>query len=319
MDPNQIAEFIASRLGDGERRLDANETAALARQLEHIKARTYDVKYPAFKARKFIPVNSDTPSGAETITYRQWDQYGMAKVVANAADDLPLVDVVAKEFSSKVKSLGDGYTFSIQDLRASAMMGVALDQQRANAARRAVEMAIDEIAAFGLPEAGIQGFLNHPNVPLVAVDFGNWDDPARTAAEILADLNKLVNSIVTTTREIHVPDTLILDTESFALLASKAVGSDLDRTILQVFLNTNPYIRNVDQWHKLDRADAAGTGPRIVAYVRDPEILQLEIPQEFEQFPPQARNLAFVVPCHARIGGTVIRYPLGMAYMDGVG
>ena len=55
----------------------------------------------------------------------------------------------------------------------------------------------------------------------------------------------------------------------------------------------------------MDFADAAGTGPRMLTYQRDPEILELIIPQDFEQFPPQARNLAFVVPCHARIGGVV--------------
>ena len=55
----------------------------------------------------------------------------------------------------------------------------------------------------------------------------------------------------------------------------------------------------------------------MVAYQRDPMVLQLEIPQEFEQFPPQARGLSFVVPCHARIGGVHMHYPLAVAYMDG--
>ena len=77
-------------------------------------------------------------------------------------------------------------------------------------------------------------------------------------------------------------------------------------------------ITDVDFWHKLDLADAAGTGPRMVTYQRDPEVLELVIPQEFEQFPPQARNLAFVVPCHARVGGVVVYYPLAIVYTDGL-
>ena len=297
-------------------RMDARETAILARQLEYVKTRTYDVKYPAMKARTFIPVSKNVPPGAESITYRQWDQFGMAKVVANYADDLPLVDAMAKEFTTPVKSLGDGYQYSIQDLRASAMSGANLDTARATAARRAIEAGVDEIAAFGLPEANIHGFLNHPNVPVVAPVNGNW--AAATAEEILEDMNALVTAIVVNSKEVHTPDTLLLDSASFNLVASKPAGADLEKTVLAVFLSTNPYIRNVDQWTKLDTADADGTGPRIMAYARDPEVVELEIPQDFEQLPPQPRNLAFVVPCHARIGGTVIRYPLAMAYMDGV-
>jgi hypothetical protein len=320
MTPEQIAAYIGANIGQ---RLDARETAILARQLEHVKARTYDVKYPALQARRFLPVSNEVPTGAESITYRQWDQYGMAKVVANAADDLPLVDVVAREFTSRIKSLGDAYQYSIQDLRAAAQAGQPLDVMRAQAARRAIEAAIDEIAAFGLPEAGMPGFLNNANVPIIGPDTGGWAaaiaaDAVEGAKDVLNDLNKLVNSIITATKNVHQPDTLLLDTASFALLASTPVGDSLDRTILRVFLDTNPFIRNVDQWHKLDEADAAGTGPRIVAYARNPEVMELEIPQEFEQFPPQARNLAFLIPCHARVGGVVIRYPLAIAYMDGV-
>ena len=48
------------------------------------------------------------------------------------------------------------------------------------------------------------------------------------------------------------------------------------------------------------------------------DVVELIIPQEFESFPPQARNLSFVVNCHARVGGVSWRYPLAAAYMDGL-
>jgi hypothetical protein len=298
-------------------RLDARESAVLARQLEYIKARTYDVKYAALKARSFIPPSSDAPSGADSITYRQWDMMGMAKVIANYADDLPMVNAFCKEFTTPVKSIADGFQYSIQDLRAVAMSGQKLDTARAAAARRVMEQAVDEVAAFGLPEAGMPGFLNHPNIPIVSVITGTW--ATATAIQILGDMYELSSSIHIATKETFSADTLLLDSVSFKRVASTPASSTIpDKTILQVFLDTDPYIKNVDQWLKLDTANAAGTGPRIMAYARDPEVVQLEIPQEFEQFPPQARNLAFVIACHLRIGGTVVRYPLALAYMDGI-
>jgi hypothetical protein len=46
----------------------------------------------------------------------------------------------------------------------------------------------------------------------------------------------------------------------------------------------------------------------MVVYKRDPEKVQLHIPQPLELFPPQQRGLEFIVPAHARRGwcGTVL-------------
>lgn len=317
MNAEHIAQYLNSLTPAGERRLDARETAALTRQLEMVKSKTYDIQYPGLKARQFIPVSSEANTGANAITYRQWDQYGMAKVISNFADDLPRVDVSVKEFTTPVQSIGDAYGFSIQELRAAAMSGSQLDTKRASAARRAFEACVDEIAAFGVPDAGLTGFLNHANVGSTSPDTGTWTG-ATTPANILRDMNKLVQAVIIQTKQVWTPDTLLLPTAAFALISQTFMSADNNMTILRAFLANNPYIKNVDQWVKLDLADAEGDGPRMVCYARNPEVVELEIPQEFEQFPPQWRNLEAVIPCHGRIGGTVIRYPLAMEYMDGI-
>lgn len=307
-------------------RLDAKYTAALDQQLEYVKAQTYDVKYPAMKARSFFPVSNEADPGAEDIAYWQWDEYGIAEIIANYADDLSLVDVLAEKFSSPVHSLGKGYQYSIQDLRRAAMSGNQLDTRRARAARRAVELGIEQIAAFGNAKGKLKGALNHPNVPVytatndgTATEWVTGRTTPKTPALIQKDIHDLVGNVRATTKEVHTPDTVLLSTTEFAHVNQTPVGSDNNQTtILRSFLANSPYVNNVDSWYKLDTADAAGTGPRMMAYMRDPEVLTLEIPQEFEQFPPQARNLAFVVPCHARVGGVIFYYPLAAAYMDGI-
>ena len=86
-------------------------------------------------------------------------------------------------------------------------------------------------------------------------------------------------------------------------------------TILRSFLANNPYIRNIDQWYRLDGAGAGGKNRGIV-YKRDPMVLEGVVPLDFEQLPPQARNLEFVVPCQARCGGVKIYQPSAMRYVD---
>lgn len=299
-------------------RLDDRATAMISQQLEYVKAQTYDIKYPALKARTLIPVSNEVPAGAKTFTYYQWDAYGMARVVANYADDIPLVNVVRRAFTAQIKHLASAYQFSVMDLASAALGRESIDTRLAAAARRSIEAGMDEVAAFGLEDANIRGFVNHPNVPVVLPTTGDWANPATTATQILADLAKLASSIPKATDDVFHPDTMVFDIDTFELLNSKVIGAEYSKTVLRAFLDSNAHIRNIEVWNKLDLADATGEGPRAICYLRDPEVLQLEIPLEFTQMPQEARNLAFVVNCYAGIGGTSIRYPLAIAYMDGI-
>ena len=300
--------------------MDAKFTAVLNDQLEAIKAATYDIKFAVLKARLFIPVSNEVDTGATSITYRQWTEYGVAKIIANYADDLELVNALVEEFTSPVKSIGKAYQFTVQDLRASAMSGARLDSRLATAARNAIERGIEQIAAFGRigtdPSGGLTGLLNHPNVPLVTPITGSW--ASATPAQIVADLNKIVASVVTSTLETHTPNTILMSSDLFEIINQTPIAVDNQTTILRSFLANNVYITDIDTWQPTELADAGGTGPRLVCYFRDPEVLELEIPQEFEQFPPEARNLSFIVNCHARVGGVIIHYPFAIAYMDGL-
>jgi hypothetical protein len=320
-------DFLTMILTQLGLRLDAKFTAALDLQLEHVRAQTYDIKYPELKARKLIPVDTSVDAGAESIAYYQWDEYGMAEIIANYSDDLSLVDVLAEKFTSPVESLGKAYQYSIQDLRRAAMSGNQLDQRRARACRRAVERGIDEIGAIGNAKSKLKGFLNHVNVTILAAatdgTSARWVTRGAGVAPkspelIKKDIHTCVSEIFTTTKQVHNADTAVFPTVEYSHISQTQVGVENQKTILKSFMENNPSIINVDFWYKLDLADAAGTGPRMVVYQRDPEVLELVIPQDFEQFPPQARNLAFVVPTHARIGGVVVYYPLAIVYMDGL-
>jgi hypothetical protein len=296
-------------------RMDDAETAVLARQLEYIKAQTYDVLYSKLKAREFIPVSNEVPEGAESMIYRQWDETGSAKLISEYADDLPLVDALAREFVVTFTDLGNAYQWTVRDLKRAAFAGVPLDAKKAQAARNAIDRKIDDIAAFGVPEKNLPGFLNHPNVPEIAAVNGDWLNPATTADQILADLFHLEQQIITQSKELHEPDTLLLPVAHYGKIATTSYGANSDRTILQYFLSNAQSIRNVDRWNKLDEAGDSDA-PRAVAYVRSPEVVEFQIPTEFEQLPPQQKNTAYVVNCLARVGGVLFYRPLGAGYMD---
>lgn len=306
MDP--VVADIARKL-----RFDSRETAIFARELEHVQSETYDIEYPALKARSLLPGSAHASNADTTITYRQWDKFGFAKVISNFAMDLPKVTLSGKEYTSPIKSIGIAYDYTINDIRAAVKTGRPLDRQKAEAAREFIERGIDDIAAYGIPEAQMPGFTNHPNIPIVSLPTGTWS--SASAALILADLAYMVQQIITNSLGTIEPDTIVFDQTTWGIVSQTIAGANLDTTILKAFLAQNPYIKNAEQWVKLNTA-GADAGPRILCYKRDPKIVELEVPQEFEQFPPQANNMAFDVNCHARVGGILLRYPLGCAYAD---
>ena len=130
-------------------------------------------------------------------------------------------------------------------------------------------------------------------------------------------MSAVPNNIVTTTKEVEQPDTMLLPLAQYGLIATTPMSptNASNVTILEFFLRTNPYIKMVEPWYALTGAGAGGFD-RMVVYRRDPDALMLVIPQEFEQFPPQQRGLEFLVPCHARCGGVQTPYPLSICYAD---
>lgn len=308
----------AVRAAAPQLRLDAGETAGTIRALLYIQAQTYDVMYPDLKFRKFIPITNEVDTGADSYAYRQWDKFGKAKIVTNYADDAPLANAQIKEFINPVKSLVSAYQYSIQDLRRVSFDGLRLDLNLALAARRMIEEGLDNIAGFGDVSSNLTGFLNNSNVTIDAAT-GNWG--GLTSTQVVADMNRPVTNIYSGTLETIAPDTLLLPTSTYVYVSqtpfTSAGGVVTDKTILAWFLSNNPWIKNVDSWYQLETAGAGGV-KRSVTYKRDPMVLQGHVPQEFEQFPPEARNLSFLINCHGRSGGVAMHYPKGVRFMDGI-
>jgi len=311
---DQYRRVVDGFVQQGHLHLDANETALFARQLEDIDVRLFRKLYPELKGTLVVPVKSNINPGAQFYSYRVYDYAGRAKPISNYADDLPRVDLNAVEHKMALHSWGDAYGYSIQDLRAANMAGLPLENEKAMAARNVLAYELDDVIATGYAPLGITGLLNNPFVDDVSPDTGNW--ASATAEEMVADLVKMEVTIITESKGIEKPDTLLLASTHYAKLSTTNMANT-ETPALDYFLKRSQGVRNVEVWHKLETADVAGTGPRIVMYKRDPDKLEALVPVEFEVFPPQTKNLAFEVSCHMRAGGVVVRYPGSVRYMDG--
>lgn len=303
--------------------LDAAESIFFERELESVKSKTYDKKYPILRAREFIPTSTEEDPGAETVKYEQYDSVGIAKIISSYADDLPSSDVKAKEFRSPIRSLASSFKYNIQELRAAKMAGKPLDAKKAAAAAKAIEELHELLASTGDSAYGLLGLLNQPNATLYTLPNGvsnaapGWfTGVGKSAAEILEDMNAIVRKVVTDTKGVEQPNMLLLPIKHYSYVSTTPRSTTSDTTILEFFLKNNQGVK-VESWYRLTGAGSGGLD-RMVAYVRDEDHLQYVVPKEMEMFPPQERNMAFVINCHARSGGVITFYPLSIAYGDGL-
>lgn len=302
-------------------RADANESIFFARQLEHIRSKTYDIERPKLSAWTLFPVDTSVPAGAKTITYRQYDAVGSAKIIANYADDLPHADVTAKEFTSPIKGIGNSYGYDVQEIRYAQFTGTSLDAKKAAAARKANDQKVNQLAWAGDTVTGLPGFLSNTNIPAVVLASDGTGTTktfsTKTPDQIIRDMNAVVNSVYTATKGVHQANELWMPLEQYAYISSTARSATSDTTILDYFLSNNPFVQRVVPVLELDGAGAGGVD-MMVAAENSIDNYQLNLVMPFMQHPPQPRNLAFEVPCESRFGGVTIERPLAFARAEGI-
>lgn len=299
--------------------LDSAETMFFQGELEQVKAKSYDVLKVPLKAFELIPVDSTTAPGARTVTYEQYDSTGIAKIISNYADDLPTADVKGKEFHSTIKSIGNSYVYSKDDIRAAQFAGKPLNQRKANAAVEAHRQLMNKLAFFGDAEYGIQGLLTNANIPAAPVVAGaattlTW--VTKTPDEILKDLNSAVSDMLDLTKGVEVPNTIVMPIAQYNHIATTARSANSDTTILQFFKGNNPGIEVM--WAtELKGAFTGGTDGFIV-YNRNPDKLFMEVPMMATMYPAQERGLAYTVSVESKFGGVIIPYPLSVSFRRGI-
>lgn len=313
----------------GDVRFDSVEQASIffARELDYIKTQTYDVEHPEMTALSLLPVTSEVPEGAETFTYYSYDKTGMAKIINNYATDLPRADVKGKPITGYVKSLGDSYGYSVQEMRASRMTGKSLDVRKGESARYAMDYAVNKIAWAGDKEHGLVGILSEDNdIPKYVLSTVTVDGKEHTefryknADQILDDINGMQKYTSKITKNVEKPDTLVLPSDVYIDLATRRIP-DTETTILKFVMEHAPYLKEIREANELqaESKDINPTGSNVMfLFTNDEKKLSIEIPMHFYQYPIQEKGLEIEIPCEQRVAGVVIYYPLSGLIAEGV-
>lgn len=320
--PRSLVEVKGLRFDDA-----SDASVFFARELDFIKAQTYDTLYPELTATSLFPISHEVNPGAETVTYYSYDKTGVAKIINNYATDLPRADVKGMPSTAYIKSIGASYGYSVQEMRASRMAGKSLDVRKAEAARYAIEYALNKIAWAGDKENGLLGLLStENNIPVYtpeANESGNTEWENKTAEEILEDITEMQKQVAKVTKNVERPDTLVLPADVLIDISTRQIPNT-GYTVLKFIKENAPYLKNIVAASEL-QSDATDTNPyaasgQNVAFFckNDAKKFTIEEPLAFYQHPLQIEKLETEIPCEARTGGAIIYYPLSALIVVGI-
>ena len=315
--------------------------AFLTAQAYKVNAKVYETVYPDWDIGRFIYVDTSGPEWSPGILTYMSDMSGRANWQSGAAKDIPLADV-SQDMRTKTHHLAAiGYQYNLEEINTVIQVGGSLSDRRARAARLAYNKFLFNLALFGDTEKGLAGITNYPGVTIMVPpadgDGGvrTWVNSAgvgtKTPAEIVRDINLLLQGISRSTFDLVLADTLKLPQEAYDYIAATPYSDNTMETILAFVLRTNVYTLrtgrqlNIQPLRELGNAatdtnapSSAGKG-RAVAYKNEPEYMRFHLPMPHRFLPVyQDGPLNYMVPGIFRTGGVEMMSTVAVRYMDGI-
>lgn len=296
-------------------------------QGRNIETRIYERRYPTFNYAAHVPVVTEGNEWAIGTTFFTVDTAGEAKFLSGAGTDMPFNQVMRDQASHDFAMIGSGWEWNLEEINQAALYGLNLNATKAMSAADKVERLLNSIAMSGTTEKNWTGLLNNGLVSRTdATNDGTssstfWS--AKTNDQILRDINDLISSIRTNSEEVEWADSLRLPPEAFRIIATRRLGAgDGMMTLLEYIRRNNVYTAETGQpldiqpIRELATASNDGGG-RMIAYRRDVEVVRFHLPMPRRVLQPRQKSImGFETGIIARTGGTEIRLPGAVAYLD---
>lgn len=316
---------------------DAQALAFVQGQAYKVNQTIYETRYPDWDFGRLVFVDTSGPAWAPGILTYTSDLSGRANWQSGYAKDIPLADVSQDMQTKNFHLAAIGYQYNIEEVNTAIQIGGSLSDRRARAARLAYTKFMYDLTLKGSAEKGLGGLINYPGVPVVAIPADGtggvtyWVNSAgvgtKTPAQIVRDINLLLQGISLATFEAEMADTILLPVEAFNYIAATPYAATTMETILSFIQRTNIYtmqtgrpltIRTVRELGTAGVAPSAGTG-RIVAYKNDQEYVKLHLPMPHQFLPVyQDGPLNWAVPGIFRTGGVELLTTAAFRYGDGI-
>lgn len=309
---------------------DANPDAAmsfLVSQRTHIEQAIYEIRYPGVTYDQVIPVDSSAPEWAPIVAVQSADIRGELQFGGPNSNDDNRADVAYGLGTHPIQTGRLGYGYSLEEIQQAMLMGRDLSTDKARSTMRVFEQGLNKLAYLGNDSAGYEGLFTNSAVP--ASDPGTTIESLAAAATDVAGAQALVQFFQDKLNQVYIqqsrttfaPTHIIIPPAQRGILASTILPFGGAMTILN-YLEANLDVGGgrVQIISEISlEGIGAGGDDRMVIYNRDLEVAKFHLPMGPRFLDPyRDSGTSWFIPGLVRTGGTEIRVPQAMAYIDGV-
>lgn len=222
--------------------------------------------------------------------------------------------------------------YSLLELASAAQLGRPIDDQKIEALKLKHQMDVDEQVYVGDANIGATGLINATLVTNVAnvAATGTGSSPlwsTKTPAQILVDVNELINSVWAASGWAKMPNKIIVPPIQYGLLAANTVSTAGSISTLEFLLKNN--VINASGMGKLSIVPSkwcqgAGVGgtigtvgahDRMVAYTQEKRLVRFPMTM-LQRTPVQYDAIYHKFTYYCRLGIVEVVYPETIGYRD---
>jgi len=211
--------------------------------------------------------------------------------------------------------------WTLPELESAQKLGRPVDQQKFAGMQLKYQMDIDEQVYIGDTALGYTGLVNNSNVVNVTnAVTGSW--ATSTPAQILADVNELLNSVWAASAYAICPDRLLIDPLNYSRLVSVLVSSAGNISVLE-FLKVNSLSNSINgrplNIQPLKWLTGRGTSStqRMVAYTKESDQVRFPL-VPLQRTPLEYRDLRQLTTYFGRLGVVEVVRAETIGYRDGL-
>lgn len=295
-------------------RADVGETRLFTTMLKYTVARLVPTLYIPNKVRTDFPVDTSVPPGAQTVAYHRITDHGDLQEISPQANDIAEVTYDAEEDIYRLVSYAGAFSWSLDELEAAAFANVPLSTEGLAVLNRAAERNFELVSLQGHTAKGISGVYNDANPAVTVPTTGTW--ATATHDQIVADCHDLIDAVYTATGRNNRPNRLKIPSNRWRYMSVRRTNTDLN--VMTALKQDFPGLQISEASSRANTYDAAGTGPRVMAYTYDPMMIKVVEPRRFTLEPAEKRGFRFRIAGRQKLGGGQLTMPLTIGYMDGV-
>lgn len=253
-----------------------------------------------------------------------------AGIVGGETNNIPIMQANINKDVWQVVTFANILKVPFVDQQKLQGIGRSLDDLLDKGIRLNYNKVMDYLVYKGIPQLGMTGLVNNPNVtatlaPDGASGFSQWSK--KTPDEILADVNSVLASTWTASEYdlTGMANHIGIPAAQFGYINTTPVSQAGSISILKYLLENNLAVSQgreleiVPMGFWLPGAGSGGTD-RMIAYVNDEDRVNfdLTVPLARVMTQPDVREMAYLTAYAAQMSQLKVLYSQSMVYMDGI-